>query len=117
MKIISALALVIAIASLGLSYSTYKQIHEMKHAGAHPNPVVHGGASEKFHDATGVVKSVKGSRIVIDEDEIAGFMEAMVMSYDVEKPEQLTNLKEGDKVKFKIRETDVNLTVIDIEKQ
>lgn len=71
----------------------------------------------KYHDATGVLRSISGNRIIVDEDEIPGFMMAMTMQYEVENPEQLKSLKEGDKVKFRLKETENNLTVSEIKKQ
>jgi Cu/Ag efflux protein CusF len=44
-------------------------------------------------------------------------MRAMVMSYEVENPRQLEGLKEGDKVKLKLKETENDLTVVEIQKQ
>jgi Cu/Ag efflux protein CusF len=57
------------------------------------------------------------TRIVVDEDEIPGVMRAMVMSYEVENPDQLKGLKEGDKVKLKLKETEDKLTVVDLKKR
>lgn len=71
----------------------------------------------KYHEATGVLKLITGSRVIIDQDEMPGFMRAMIMSYEVENPGQLKNLKEEDKVKLKLKETETNLTVVDIEKK
>ncbi|MBI2486917.1 MAG: copper-binding protein [Deltaproteobacteria bacterium] len=79
----------------------------------------HSGKPEwpKYHDATGVLKQIAGNRVIIDQDEMPGFMRAMIMSYDVENPEQLKNLKEEDKVRLKLKETETNLTVVEIEKK
>jgi Cu/Ag efflux protein CusF len=41
-------------------------------------------------------------------------MRAMIMSYKVENPEQLKNLKENQKVKLKLKETATELTVTEI---
>jgi Cu/Ag efflux protein CusF len=71
----------------------------------------------KYHDATGVLRSISGNRISVDEDEIPDFMMAMTMQYEVDNPEQLKGLKEGDKVKFKLKETENDLTVSEIHKQ
>ncbi|MER3446705.1 MAG: hypothetical protein C4291_07615 [Candidatus Dadabacteria bacterium] len=71
----------------------------------------------KYHDATGVLRSISGNQISVDEDEIPGFMMAMTMQYEVENPEQLKGLKEGDKVKFRLKETENNLTVSEIQKR
>ena len=71
----------------------------------------------KFHDASGVLLSISGNRVVVDEDEIPGYMRAMIMSYDVENPDQLQGLSEGDKVYLRLRETETSLTVEEIKKQ
>ncbi len=71
----------------------------------------------KYHEATGVLRSISGNRISVDEDEIPDFMMAMTMQYEVDNPEQLKGLKEGDKVKFKLKETENDLTVSEIHKQ
>jgi len=42
------------------------------------------------------------SQIVVDHEEIKGFMEAMTMGYRVEPPSLLEGLKQGDKVRFTI---------------
>jgi Cu/Ag efflux protein CusF len=71
----------------------------------------------KYHDASGVLLSKSGNRVVLDEDEIPGVMRAMIMSYDVENPDQLQGLAEGDKVRLRLKETETSLTVEEIKKQ
>jgi Cu/Ag efflux protein CusF len=71
----------------------------------------------KFHDASGVLLSKSGDRVVVDEDEIPGLMRAMIMSYDVENPDQLQGLAEGDRVRLRLKETETALTVEEIKKQ
>ena len=71
----------------------------------------------KYHDAAGILKLITGNRIVIDQDEMPGFMRAMIMSYEIENPEQLSTLRQEDRVKLKLKETETNLTVVSIEKQ
>jgi Cu/Ag efflux protein CusF len=71
----------------------------------------------RFHDASGVLLSKSGNRVVVDEDEIPGYMRAMIMSYDVENPDQLKGLKEGDKIKLRLKETESSLTVEEISKR
>ena len=54
------------------------------------------------------------SQIVVEHGEIKGFMEAMTMGYRVDPPSLLTDLKEGDKVRFTI---DVQRrAIVEIEK-
>lgn len=68
----------------------------------------------KFHDAEGVIKMITEQRIIVDQEEMPGFMRAMIMSYKVENPEQLKNFKEKQKVKLKLKETSTDLTVTEI---
>ncbi len=136
MKRLAILALIIAIISLAMSYTSYDRIKELKSeqkqisddllklkqeiAKTWQGAEQPGSAKPvwpKYYDATGVLKSMSENRIVVDEDEIPGFMKAMIMSYEVENPEQLKGLKEGDKVKFKLKETENDLTVLEIQKQ
>jgi Cu/Ag efflux protein CusF len=50
-----------------------------------------------------VIALVTGShQIVVDHDEIKGFMDAMTMGYNVNSPSLLKGLKPGDKVRFTI---------------
>ncbi|HSG30072.1 MAG TPA: copper-binding protein [Thermodesulfobacteriota bacterium] len=70
----------------------------------------------KFHEATGVIKFITGQRVIVDQEEMPGFMRAMIMSYEVEKPDQLENFKENDKVKLKLKETATDLTVTEISR-
>ena len=136
MKRLAFLALIIAIISLAMSYTSSNQIKKLQSeqkqisddllklkqeiAKTWQSAEKSGSAKPvwpKYYDATGVLKSMSENRIVIDEDEIPGFMKAMIMSYEVENPEQLKGLKEGDKVKFKLKETENDLTVLEIQKQ
>jgi Cu/Ag efflux protein CusF len=50
-----------------------------------------------------VIALVSGShQIVVDHEEIKGFMDAMTMGYNVNSPSLLKGLKPGDKVRFTI---------------
>jgi Cu/Ag efflux protein CusF len=40
----------------------------------------------------------------------------MIMSYEIENPKQAEKLEPGNKVKFKLKETEDKLLVIEIEK-
>ena len=42
------------------------------------------------------------SQLVVDHEEIKGFMEAMTMGYRIEPPSLLDGLKPGDKIRFTI---------------
>ncbi len=137
MKIITIFALIIAIIALTISYTKSNQVVELQTKqkqisndilklqqemakswqGEKQTEIVKSDWP-KYYDATGVLKSVSENQIVVDEDEIPGFMSAMVMSYEVENPKQLTGLKKGDKVKFKLKESENGLlTVVEIKKE
>lgn len=50
-----------------------------------------------------VIAMVSGShQIVVDHEEIKGFMDAMTMGYNVDSPSLLKGLKPGDKIRFTI---------------
>jgi Cu/Ag efflux protein CusF len=132
MKVVSGSAFIIALLALIISvYTQFSQINEIRRAQKQitedilelrqelPKSWPHSEEQEwpKFHDATGVLKQIAGNRVIIDQDEMPGFMRAMIMSYDVENPQQLENLKEGDKVKLKLKETETKLTVLEIVKK
>jgi Cu/Ag efflux protein CusF len=72
-------------------------------------------ASQRVAGEGEVVATVpNASQIVVEHGEIKGFMEAMTMGYRVDPPSLLTDLKEGDKVRFTI---DVERrAIVEIEK-
>ena len=74
-----------------------------------------GAASQRVVGEGEVVATVpNASQIVVEHGEIKGFMEAMTMGYRVDPPSLLTDLKEGDKVRFTI---DVQRrAIVEIEK-
>ena len=49
-----------------------------------------------------VATTPASSQLVVDHDEIKGFMEAMTMGYRVDPPSLLAGLSAGDKVRFTI---------------
>jgi len=62
-----------------------------------------GGASEpEVHTARGRVAKVlkQGGELVIDHEEIPGYMAAMQMSIVVGDPSQARDLQPGDKIRF-----------------
>lgn len=86
----------------------------------HPGHSGHEGIKEqpwpKFHQVKAVVKLITDDKIVVDQEEIPNFMKAMTRGYKVENSEQLKNLKPDDRVNLKLKETDTDLTVIEINK-
>ncbi len=60
--------------------------------------------TKRLYDGVGVIVAVlpRNSRVVVDHEEIEGFMAAMEMSYMVSPATLLQGLKTGDKVRFTI---------------
>jgi FtsP/CotA-like multicopper oxidase with cupredoxin domain/Cu/Ag efflux protein CusF len=69
---------------------------------ASPEPA----ASSHLHEAHGVVVSIdaRKSRLLVDHEEIPGFMAAMVMNYFVSPATLLQGLRPGEKIRFTIDE-------------
>jgi Cu(I)/Ag(I) efflux system protein CusF len=78
-----------------------------------PQPVVGSATSQGQEAAQDGKQTVVGegkvvatvpnaSQIVVDHEEIHGFMDAMTMGYRVDPPSLLEGLKQGDKVRFTI---------------
>ena len=61
-------------------------------------------AAKRLHEGVGVVVAVeaRASRLVVDHEEIKGFMAPMVMSYVVTPATLLQGVAKGDKVRFTI---------------
>jgi FtsP/CotA-like multicopper oxidase with cupredoxin domain len=69
-----------------------------------PVPVVRTRASEPMRQGVGTVIATvpRMNRLIVDHEEIPGFMAAMEMSYPIEPPALLDGLSPGDKVDFTI---------------
>jgi Cu/Ag efflux protein CusF len=70
---------------------------------AQGSPAAETGAQKTVVGVGKVVATVpNSSQIVVEHEEIKGFMEAMTMGYPVDPPSLLDGLKFGDKVRFTI---------------
>ena len=58
--------------------------------------------AKRLYEGVGVIVAVlpRNSRVVVDHEEIEGFMSAMEMSYMVSPATLLQGVKPGDKVRF-----------------
>ncbi len=67
-------------------------------------PPIQVTAAKRLHEGVGVVVAVeaRASRLVVDHEEIKGFMAPMVMGYMVTPATLLRGLAKGDKVRFTI---------------
>jgi Cu/Ag efflux protein CusF len=83
--------------------------------GERPRPQAEGGVSQTAVGEGEVIAAVPNSgQIVLEHDEIKGFMEAMTMGYRIDPPSLLVKVKPGDRVRFTI---DVQRrAIIEIEK-
>lgn len=59
-------------------------------------------ACAERHDATGLVMKVEPATITISHDPIPGFMDAMVMPFSVAHPEEVKDVRPGDRIAFRI---------------
>jgi Cu/Ag efflux protein CusF len=69
---------------------------------AHAQSGEGGGQKTVVGEGKVIATVPNASQIVVEHEEIKGFMEAMTMGYRVEPPSLLEGLKSGDKVRFTI---------------
>ena len=66
----------------------------------------------------GIVEKVviPDRRVVVAHEDIPGFMAAMTMSFEVNKPSLLHKLKPGDHIRFTLERTKLTLHLVAVEK-
>jgi protein SCO1 len=64
-------------------------------------------AAERLFDVTGIVRGhLEDGQLVVQHDEIPGYMPAMTMAFALSNPSDATRLKSGDRVRFRFRVSD-----------
>jgi Cu/Ag efflux protein CusF len=70
---------------------------------AHASRPAEGGSADTVVGIGEVVATAPtAGQLVVDHEEIAGFMEAMTMGYRIDPPTLLEGLRPGDKIRFTI---------------
>lgn len=72
-------------------------------------------AGPKYFEATGNIVSIEGEHVMIDHEEIPGFMDAMTMTFPVADASLLEGLEEGAKVTFRVAAEDASYAIDRIE--
>ena len=73
----------------------------------------------KFHEGRGKVLAIipERNRVVVDHEAILSIpMEAMTMDYPVYPTDLLEGVSQGDYVLFRLKETEKNLFIVEMEK-
>jgi protein SCO1/2 len=65
-----------------------------------PEPIPESGT--RYYESTGTVISVEEGLVVLDHEDIPGFMDAMTMSFRVSEPALLEGLEAGARVSFRV---------------
>jgi len=66
-----------------------------------------GAAAERLFDVTGIIRGhLDDGQLVIQHDEIPGYMAAMTMAFTLSDPREASRLKNGDRVRFRFRVRD-----------
>lgn len=127
MRHFTSLALVIALASLAFALSDVKRLNDVRKSfegikselAEIKRKLAASQVSQwpKFYNVNGkLLFKPSKNRLIIDHEEIPKVMPPMIMSYEVEDTKQIENLKPGDKVHFRLKETADKLFILNIEK-
>lgn len=63
-------------------------------------PATKGGP--QHYDAQGTIVRIEGEYVLIDHEDVPGFMDAMTMTFPVSDPSVLEGLEQGARVSFRI---------------
>jgi len=74
-------------------------------------------AGPETYEANGTVISVEGEHVLIDHQDIPGFMDAMTMTFPVSDPALLEGLEAGTRVTFRVVVDGASYTIDHIERR
>jgi Cu/Ag efflux protein CusF len=72
-------------------------------------------AKGKSHTLEGKVEGIQTDKLVVNHGRVEGYMDAMVMSYKVDKPDVLKRVKAGDRISATVYDGDYTLYDIHVE--
>jgi Cu/Ag efflux protein CusF len=72
-------------------------------------------AKGKSHTLEGKVEAVQTDRLMVNHGKVEGYMDAMVMSYKVDKPDILKKVKAGDRISATVYDGDFTLYDIQVQ--
>ena len=106
-----------AITSIALLISCAKQDQSKNAsdtASVGDRPTAQSGPAIKEGEGRGIIRGIGafGKSVLLDHNDIPGIMDAMAMSYPVERPESMQGLKIGDSVIFTLKEPQVGEYVV-----
>lgn len=74
-------------------------------------------APEILHGEGVVEKIIRADRrMVVAHEDIPDFMDAMTMSFEVDKPSLLDKFRPGDRIRFRLERTKITLHMVAAEK-
>jgi len=73
-------------------------------------------AKGKSHTLEGEVMGKQTDRVVVNHGKVEGYMDAMTMSYKVDKPDVLKTVKVGDRVSATVYDGDFTLYELHVTK-
>lgn len=72
-------------------------------------------AEPKTYEAVGTIVSVEGNHVLIDHEDIPGFMDAMTMTFPVPDASILEGLEKGMRVNFRVVVDGASYEIVAIE--
>ena len=72
---------------------------------------------KKSYTLRGKVEAVdeKGNTLTVNHEKVEGWMEAMTMAFEVDKPEVLKKIKVGDRIKATVYDNDFKLYNVEVQ--